>query len=159
MKIVTFVVVGLSIALAGADHARAIPATGKLAPIYSDEPLSLVPAQYEWGGQPYCWYFEGWRGPGWYRCGRPWRRGYGWGGGYGWRGWEVPGWQSSPYGRRHDWGYRERRRDFDDGGRRGWGGDNRGERRDWRDGGGERDGRDEQWRGGGRGRHDSGWDG
>jgi hypothetical protein len=38
-------------------------------------------------GRNYCWYFDGWRGPGWYWCDYQWRRGYGWGGGFGWRGW------------------------------------------------------------------------
>lgn len=47
--------------------------------------------QYYWGGQSYCWYPNGWRGPGWYWCGYAFRPGYGWGGGYGWRGWGVPG--------------------------------------------------------------------
>lgn len=46
--------------------------------------------QYVWGGYNYCWYPNGWRGPGWYRCGFAFRRGYGWGGPMGWRGW-APG--------------------------------------------------------------------
>jgi hypothetical protein len=37
----------------------------------------------------YCFYFDGWHGPGWYRCGWAWRRGYGWGGTYGWNDWEY----------------------------------------------------------------------
>ena len=44
-------------------------------------------AQYTYGGANYCWYGNGWRGPGWYRCGFAFRTGYGWGGGYGWNGW------------------------------------------------------------------------
>lgn len=40
-----------------------------------------------WHGSRYCFYFSGWRGPGWYRCGAAWRRGYGWGGVYGWNSW------------------------------------------------------------------------
>jgi hypothetical protein len=32
----------------------------------------------------YCFYFNGWQGPGWYRCGFAWRRNLGWGGEYGW---------------------------------------------------------------------------
>lgn len=47
-------------------------------------------AQYVWGGRRYCWYANGWSGPGWYYCGYAWRRGYGWGGPYGWRGWYGP---------------------------------------------------------------------
>jgi len=38
-------------------------------------------------GHSYCWYDDGWRGPGWYRCGYEFRRGLGWGGPRGWRGW------------------------------------------------------------------------
>lgn len=44
-------------------------------------------AQFSWRGRRYCWYFDGWRGPGWYRCGYHWRRGFGWGGPSGWHGW------------------------------------------------------------------------
>ncbi len=40
-------------------------------------------------GRRYCFYFNGWHGPGWYRCGFARRRGLGWGGVYGWRGWEY----------------------------------------------------------------------
>ena len=43
--------------------------------------------QFFFGGQNYCWYDDGWQGPGYYYCGYAWRRGYGWGGGAGWRGW------------------------------------------------------------------------
>src|ERR1700723_2433147 len=58
-------------------------------PIYGADPY-LQPAQvglYFWGGRHYCWYYDGWNGPGYYWCGYPWRRGFGWGGGYGWHGW------------------------------------------------------------------------
>jgi hypothetical protein len=34
-------------------------------------------------GRRYSFYFDGWNGPGWYRCGYAWRRGPGWGGLYG----------------------------------------------------------------------------
>jgi hypothetical protein len=43
--------------------------------------------QYAWGGQDYCWYDDGWNGPGWYWCGQYLSPGIGWGGGYGWHGW------------------------------------------------------------------------
>jgi hypothetical protein len=55
--------------------------------------LSTVPSaaveqtQYAYGGRNYCWYDNGWRGPGYYWCGYAMRRGFGWGGGAGWRGW------------------------------------------------------------------------
>jgi hypothetical protein len=38
-------------------------------------------------GRPYCFYFDGWHGAGWYRCGFAHRRNLGWGGEYGWQGW------------------------------------------------------------------------
>lgn len=44
-------------------------------------------AQYVYRGRRYCFYFDGWHGPGWYWCGYSHRRGYGWGGPTGWRGW------------------------------------------------------------------------
>ncbi|WP_156898288.1 hypothetical protein [Methylocapsa acidiphila] len=47
-------------------------------------------AQFVWGGRDYCFYSDGWRGPGFYWCGYRWRRGHGWGGGSGWHGW-TPG--------------------------------------------------------------------
>jgi hypothetical protein len=46
-------------------------------------------AQFFWGGNSWCWYPIGWRGPGWYWCGYDWNNGYGWGGPYGWNGWYV----------------------------------------------------------------------
>jgi len=50
-------------------------------------------------GRRYCFYFDGWHGPGWYRCGFAWRRGIGWGGVYGWNSWTY-----GPYERRHHHG-------------------------------------------------------
>jgi hypothetical protein len=58
-------------------------------------------------GARYCFYVDGWQGPGWYRCGYRWRQGLGWGGGYDWGlgfGWRHHGW--------------EKRRHVHDGGRR-----------------------------------------
>ena len=46
-------------------------------------------------GHRYCFYFNGWHGPGWYRCGFALRRGFGWGGVYGWNDWSY-----GPYERR-----------------------------------------------------------
>ena len=47
--------------------------------------------QFLFGGRNYCWYDDGWRGPGWYWCGYAFRRGFGWGGGVGWNGWHRRG--------------------------------------------------------------------
>ena len=41
-----------------------------------------------WRGRRYCWYDDGWQGPGFYWCGYAWRQGFGWGGGSGWHGWQ-----------------------------------------------------------------------
>jgi hypothetical protein len=65
--------------------------------------------QFRWGGNDYCWYDAGWRGPGWYWCGYAYRSGLGWGGPIGWNNWRW---------RDHD-EFRERRefrefRDHDD---------------------------------------------
>jgi hypothetical protein len=47
--------------------------------------------QYFYGGRNYCWYPNGWHGPGFYWCGYAARVGYGWGGPVGWRGWSAGG--------------------------------------------------------------------
>ncbi len=82
-------------ALAGsamAPVAQAAPFAGQSAVEQSADGLAAIEkTQYAWGGQNYCWYPDGWRGPGWYWCGYSWRRGFGWGGGYGWHGW--PRWR------------------------------------------------------------------
>ena len=51
---------------------------------------SVEQVQYMYGGRRFCWYPDGWRGPGYYWCGFAWRRGFGWGGPMGWRGWGGP---------------------------------------------------------------------
>jgi hypothetical protein len=43
--------------------------------------------QFIWLGHDYCWYDDGWNGPGWYWCDYGYRIGLGWGGGYGWHHW------------------------------------------------------------------------
>ncbi|WP_020174363.1 hypothetical protein [Methyloferula stellata] len=78
------VVAGMSPAIQEAS-AAAVP-IGNLAPVIGDA-LPVQQTQFLYGGQNYCWYDNGWRGPGFYWCGYAWRRGFGWGGGYGWHGW------------------------------------------------------------------------
>jgi len=46
-------------------------------------------AVYVYEGNRFCFYNDGWNGPGWYRCGFSSRRGVGWGGVYGWQGWNY----------------------------------------------------------------------
>lgn len=50
-------------------------------------------AQYFFGGRRFCFYPNGWNGPGWYWCGYAFRHGFGWGGGVGWHHWRHPGWR------------------------------------------------------------------
>jgi len=54
-----------------------------------DQLLPLEKAEYIYNGRHYCWYEDGWRGPGWYWCGRAYQEGVGWGGAYGWNGWSA----------------------------------------------------------------------
>lgn len=56
----------------------------------ADELVIVEKAQFEYRGKRYCWYWDGWRGPGWHWCGSEWHRGLGWGGASGWRGWRRP---------------------------------------------------------------------
>ena len=70
-------------------------------------------ALYVVGGRRYCFYFDGWHGAGWYRCGFAFRRGLGWGGVYGWQGWDY-GPAARRFGHNHrDFRFREGRRDGD----------------------------------------------
>jgi hypothetical protein len=68
-------------------EAAVIPAPNGLRVAIDTMALTETVQLYVFGGRRYCWYFDGWHGPGWYWCGYRWRRGYGWGGGYGWHGW------------------------------------------------------------------------
>jgi hypothetical protein len=52
--------------------------------------------QYRWAGREYCFYDDGWHGPGWYWCGYRLRTGFGWGGPMGWHSWNV---EREPRGR------------------------------------------------------------
>jgi hypothetical protein len=81
----------LGAALAGgiASTAQAMPVTPLGAEVGNADLLQNV--QFFFGGQEYCWYWDGWRGPGWYWCGYEWRSGFGWGGPSGWHRWRVPG--------------------------------------------------------------------
>ena len=60
--------------LSGVDHA-------------ADGLSAVAQTQYLYGGRNYCWYPDGWKGPGFYWCGYNTRVGYGYGGPVGWRGW------------------------------------------------------------------------
>jgi hypothetical protein len=56
---------------------------------------------YVHDGHRYCFYFNGWHGPGWYRCGFAFRRGLGWGGVYGWNSWSYGPYERRFGGRHH----------------------------------------------------------
>lgn len=92
--------------LATASAQAAPPLSGDPVRAAADQLDPTANAQYFWRGRRYCWYWDGWRGPGWYWCGYRWRRGYGWGGGYGWHGWRHHGWR----GHHRQWrGHRDMR--------------------------------------------------
>jgi hypothetical protein len=77
-------VIGLACAVAPAANA------GLNDGVYTetDQQALIEPVQfYLYGGRHYCWYDDGWHGPGYYWCGYAFRRGFGWGGGFGWHGW------------------------------------------------------------------------
>ena len=57
-------------------------------------------------GHRYCFYFNGWHGPGWYRCGFAFHRGVGWGGVYGWNDWSYGPYERRYSGHRHHNGER-----------------------------------------------------
>lgn len=83
-----YTLVGLAAATTiGSAGAAPLRATGALAPA-ADAVSVVADAQFVWGGYRYCWYDDGWRGAGWYRCGFSWRQGLGWGGPLGWHGWD-----------------------------------------------------------------------
>ena len=72
------------------NTAQAMPVTsGALRDAADATDMMEKTAIYVVEGRRYCFYFSGWHGPGWYRCGYAFRRGLGWGGVYGWQGWEY----------------------------------------------------------------------
>jgi hypothetical protein len=80
-----FAVAGL---LSGEAGAMPPGGSGKAALAHID---LVAQAQYSYEGKDYCWYDDGWNGPGWYVCGQYTVRGVGWGGGAGWHGWVHTG--------------------------------------------------------------------
>ncbi len=70
-------------ALLAATHANA----ARMNHVTNDLVDQVAVRVYVHEGRRFCFYFDGWHGPGWYRCGFAFRRGLGWGGEYGWNGW------------------------------------------------------------------------
>ena len=74
---------------ASSGHAMSINIGAGLKPALDATDVIQKAAVYIVEGRPYCFYFDGWHGAGWYRCGFAHRRNLGWGGEYGWQGWSY----------------------------------------------------------------------
>ena len=82
------------------------PAAKLVVGVYNTaDPVGLEKTQWLFGGRGYCWYLDGWHGPGYYWCGYAYRRGLGWGGPSGWNGWGG-GWRTGWNGAGWRPGYR-----------------------------------------------------
>ena len=80
---------GFALPLAGSAEA----AMGGALP--STQILPVEQAQFFFLGHNFCWYDDGWQGPGWYWCNYAWRSGYGWGCGDGLHGWNRGQWRGN----------------------------------------------------------------
>src|SRR5512141_3365881 len=89
---------------ANSGNAMSINLGAGLKPALDANDLVQKTAVFIVEGNRYCFYFNGWHGPGWYRCGFAWRRNLGWGGEYGWQSWSY-----GPAERRYGHGERDRR--------------------------------------------------
>jgi hypothetical protein len=74
---------------ASSGHAMSINIGAGVKPALDATDVIQKAAVYIVEGRPYCFYFDGWHGAGWYRCGFAHRRNLGWGGEYGWQGWSY----------------------------------------------------------------------
>ena len=74
---------------ASSGHAMSINIGAGVKPALDATDVIQKAAVYIVEGRPYCFYFDGWHGAGWYRCGFAHRRNLGWGGEYGWQGWNY----------------------------------------------------------------------
>jgi hypothetical protein len=74
---------------ASSGHAMSITIGAGVKPALDATDVIQKAAVYIVEGRPYCFYFDGWHGAGWYRCGFAHRRDLGWGGEYGWQGWSY----------------------------------------------------------------------
>jgi hypothetical protein len=98
MKGLTLVVAAAAfVAVVAQANAASFPVSGRDPALTGNDAVKRVAVRvYVHHGHRYCFYFSGWHGPGWYRCGFAWRRGLGWGGAYGWNAWTY-----GPYEHRH----------------------------------------------------------
>src|SRR3954452_15781995 len=67
--------------IGGRAQAAALPGADGLRAAIDTSALTENVQLYVFGGRNYCWYDDGWNGPGWYWCGYRYRSGFGWGGG------------------------------------------------------------------------------
>ena len=74
---------------ASSGHAMSINISAGVKPALDATDMIQKAAVFIVEGQRYCFYFDGWHGAGWYRCGFSHRRNFGWGGEYGWQGWSY----------------------------------------------------------------------
>jgi len=74
---------------ASSGHAMSINIGAGVKPALDATDMIQKAAVFIVEGQRYCFYFDGWHGAGWYRCGFAHRRNFGWGGEYGWQGWSY----------------------------------------------------------------------
>jgi hypothetical protein len=91
-KLILAVALGgaLSLPVAGAAEAAIGDGAGFAGGMSA--PMSQIKkAQFIFGGRNFCWYADGWQGPGFYWCGYAHRQGLGFGGGEGWHGWNGGG--------------------------------------------------------------------
>lgn len=114
------VLAAATFAAAGAATAAPEPTDARLIPgVYvAGDQVSLIKTQWMWRGRNYCWYNNGWRGPGYYWCGYAFRRGFGWGGPAGWHGWAYDRGYGHDRGWRNGWRNRDRNGDWRNGDRR-----------------------------------------
>jgi hypothetical protein len=89
-KLALFMALGAGVSLPLANFAKAAVADGVVIGSHV-QVLPVEKAQFFFGGRNYCWYDNGWQGPGFYWCGYAFRTGLGWGGGAGWHGWRRGG--------------------------------------------------------------------
>lgn len=87
-SILTIAAVAASVFVLG--KANAMPLNSGLGDA-ADRLSAIEKTQFFYLGRNYCWYPDGWHGPGFYWCGYAYRTGYGWGGPIGWHGWRGGG--------------------------------------------------------------------
>jgi hypothetical protein len=92
-RIILATVAAISLTGVGAlytNSAQAAPLFDGLQGAVPASNITNVQLLFLFGGHRYCWYWDGWNGPGWYWCGYASRRGLGYGGREGWHGHGAP---------------------------------------------------------------------